>query len=162
MKTIPLTKGKFAIVDDENFEWLSQWKWHYRSNKYGGYAARLTSRNNKPRHVVWMHREIAGIPPGLDTDHIDGDRLNNQKSNLRKATRSQNKCNIKERIDNACGYKGVCFNKARRKFVAQITLNGKYVYLGLFTSALAAANAYDAKAVELHKEFAYLNQRNMP
>ena len=87
-KEIKLTKGFVAIVDDEDYEWLSQWKWHYDK-----YACRRKSTGYKQSKIVFMHREILGYEGELDVDHINKDRIDNRKCNLRLATRSQNLAN---------------------------------------------------------------------
>ena len=86
MKQIPLTQGKFAIIDDKDFEYLNQWKWTYD----GRYAIRSVAFTVGKRSKIYMHRIILNTPVGMDTDHIDMNRLNNQRLNLRidrKSTR---------------------------------------------------------------------------
>jgi hypothetical protein len=147
---IPLTKGKFAIVDDSDFEWLSQFKWHVRkSSTWYAYRA--------PHFGVWiaMHREIMNCPDGMMVDHADGNGLNNCRSNLRICTRAQNNWNCKRLATATNKYRGVC--KFRNKFCAYITVNGKQHHLGLFDDELEAAMVYNTAAIELHGQFARLN-----
>lgn len=119
MKTIPLTKGMVAVVDDEDYERLSQFKWYAQSAPHGNhYAAR------KSTGKVYMHREI--VRPGqLHVDHINGDGLDNRRSNLRRCTRSQNLCNGRTRTDSASGHRGVHFHRASGLWVAYAKSNGK-------------------------------------
>ena len=150
MKTIELTQGKVTIVDDDDFERLNQWKWRYNTN---GYAIRSISR--KPgKRTIRMHREIIGTPDGMETDHINCNKLDNRKENLRFCNRSQNEANRFKYNNNTSGRKGICWNKDRQKWVAQIQVNGKGVYLGRFTDIEDAAKAYEKAATEYFGEFA--------
>lgn len=103
MKQIPLTKGRFAIVDDEDFEELNRYKWY---SDHKGYAARNSPYVNGKRHVIWMHRVIAGTPAGMETDHINGIKNDNRRSNLRIATTVQNAMNRGLSKNNTSGYRG--------------------------------------------------------
>ena len=138
MKLIPLfSHGKFTKVDDEDFEFLSQWRWTAKKGKHAWYAHR--SQNNK---TLYLHRLLAQAPKGMDVDHRDGDGLNNQKSNLRVCTRSENALNRKElNKSNTSGISGVRWHKATKKWLAQITYGGKKIYLGLFNFKEDAAMA---------------------
>jgi len=158
-KRIQLTLNKFAIVDDEDHEWLNKnvWYAHKQGNTY--YAKRTTSVNN---HViiVHMHREVLGL--GVDNgsdyvDHIDRNGLNNQRSNLRICTKSQNGISRPAQSNNTSGYKGVTWDKTRKKWKAQIMLNQKGIFIGRFNTPEEAATAYDKKAIEIFGEFAYTN-----
>jgi hypothetical protein len=151
MKEIPLTKGKVALVDDENFEWLNQWKWCVSIN---GYAIR---RKLKSVKCIHMHREIIKTPAGMDTDHINGNRLDNRLINLRICNTPENQHNSKLRKSNTSGYKGVSWHQQNKKWLAQITNNYKNTYLGCFDTPEKAAHAYDKAAKELFGEFARLN-----
>jgi hypothetical protein len=152
MKEIPLTQGKVALVDDGEFEELNKYKWHVLWNGYSFYAVRSVGKK-----TISMHRQIMGTPKGMDTDHRDMNTLNNQRFNLRICTGSQNMYNSGKRKNNTSGYKGVTFNKKKRKFQAQIRVPGKRFYLGLFTTPIKAAIAYDIAAKRLHGVFAQLN-----
>lgn len=151
MKCIELTKGYVAIVDDEDFERLAQWRWRYCE----GYAVRSMPGNR--RRVIWMHREINGTPDGFETDHRNTNKLDNRRQNLRTATHSQNKCNQTKRGHNTSGFKGAFFHKNSGLWRGQITVKGKNHYLGYFKTPVEAAAAYDRAAIELHGEFAHLN-----
>lgn len=162
MKTIPLTRGQVALVDDADFEWLSQWKWcayprKQRETKYD--AVRKIRANDKPKAIL-MHRLILNAPEGMEVDHIDGNPLDNQRHNLRLATDAQNSRNAGKRKRGGISsseYKGVYWEQQRGKWKAQIRVNNKQVYLGYFTDELEAAYAYDDAACELHGTFAWLN-----
>lgn len=154
---IPLTKGKVAIVDIADYEWLSQHKWYAQWSGQKWYAARRVHNLGERSHIVFMHREIVEAGHGTEVDHKDGDGLHNTRANLRLATRPENMWNRSAQTNNTSGYKGVGWNKDRRKWQAQINVRGKYKYLGLFEDVRDAANAYDAAARELHGEYARTN-----
>lgn len=153
MKHIPLTKGKIALVDDADFETLSQFRWCASQHKKTGqwYAVRRTQTNRKST-VIYMHRYLANAPRGIDVDHADRDGLNNQRGNLRHATRSQNSCNRGRNSNNSSGYKGV--SRFRDKWHAQIVQHYKNTHLGYFESKADAAQAYINAAYLMHGEFA--------
>jgi hypothetical protein len=159
MKKILLTQGKEALVDDCDYDWLMQWKWCYMSIRGGdGYAV----RNKKPKGsgLLLMHRAImqhAGCLEVGQVDHWDQNKLNNQRYNLRMATRSQQQANVPPQKNNKCGFKGVRWNERDRLWYAQIMSNKEYKYLGCFDSAEEAARAYDKQAKIDFGEFAYLN-----
>jgi hypothetical protein len=156
MKQIPLTQGKFALVDDADYEWLMQWNYFYCN----GYAARKTSgRFGEPRKLIYMHREVMKAPDGTLVDHRNTERtLDNRRRNLRVCTRSQNGANTKKHANNHSGFKGVSLITDQRKpYRAEIRISGDKIYLGSFDKADEAARAYDAKAKELFGEFARTN-----
>ena len=148
-KQIPLTQSKFAIVDDEDFEYLNQWKWYVHKNGNNFYAVR-----GFPKRIQ-MHRVVMNTSDGIEVDHIDGNGLNNTRSNLRNCTHVQNMQNRKKNSDNTSGYKGVDWHN--EKWRAQITINKKIVFLGYFSSIEDAAHAYDTAAKEGHGNFAKTN-----
>ena len=152
MKYIPLTKGKFAIVDDDDYEALICFKWHCNA---AGYSVRRITIGPGKRAMVLMHRLIAGTPPGKETDHINMDKLDNRKCNLRICTPAENKWNLGKRKDNMSGYKGVGWHKGTKKFMARIRHNNTRMYLGLFPTAKAAHNAYKLAAATYHGEFSH-------
>jgi len=156
-KQIPLTQGKFALVDDEDFEFLSQWKWLYHK----GYAVRnrfigIFKKYKKVEHIC-MHRVIVNTPVGKETDHVNGDKLDNRKENLRICTREQNSRNRKLDIDSTSGFKGVFWMGERQKWRSGIRVNSKFLYLGYFKTALEAAKAYNIAARRYFGRFARLN-----
>ena len=159
MKYIKLTRGYFTIVDDEDFDWLNQWKWSARKIGNTVYAARSVKKpKSRNSVVVAMHREILGLKDRLEyCDHIDHNGLNNQRSNLRKCTPSQNIINIEKRAGTTSKFRGVCYYPNRDKFMAYISKDSRRHYLGWFHSEQDAAAAYNAKARELHGEFATMN-----
>lgn len=104
-----------------------------------------------------MHQMLLKVNRNSEIDHIDGNGLNNQKANLRECSRSQNNMN-QHKTSGTSKYKGVYYHKLRKKWSAFITLNRKAMYLGLFSSEIEAAEAYNTKAKELFGAFAYLNE----
>jgi len=151
-KTIPLTQGKFAIVDDEDFINLAMNIWHYDC----GYAARTTHENGKKK-TIRMHAVINKTPKGLHTDHINRNKLDNRKENLRTCSLSQNLRNRGKQSNNTSGYKGVCWHKRANKWVVFIEVNKKQLYLGLHENIIDAARTYNAAAKKHYGEFAKLN-----
>lgn len=125
------------MVDNEDFEELNKHKWYAHDGNCTFYAHRHSIINGKDKTIL-MHRVISKTPTGLLTDHIDGNGLNNQKKNLRDATHSQNLQNRKKHKNNTSGYRGVSWNKDTKKWAAIVGVNGKYIYLGLFTSKNSA------------------------
>jgi hypothetical protein len=152
MKEITLTQGKVALVDDEDFEELIKFKWCVYKNRSTDYA----SHRYKNRSIS-MHRTILKANLGEFVDHKDGNGLNNQKSNLRICTMNGNMQNRKRYKNNTTGFKGVYFNKDRKKYRAQIRVDGKRICIGGFKTPIEAAQAYDSAAIKLHGEFAVTN-----
>ena len=152
MKLIPLSQGKFAKVDDDDFDWLNQWKWYCLR----GYAVREYTVNGQKRYIR-MHKEILRPPVGMYSDHIDGDKANNQRQNLRVCTTAENMCNRGKQSNNTSGYKGVSWIEQTRKWRAQIWVNNKRIHLGVFSSPHDAATVYDVAAVKYHGEYAKTN-----
>ncbi len=151
-KLIPLTRGRFAIVDAEDYEWLNQYKWHVSKSGCSEYAVRCQGR----KHIS-MHRLLLNAPPGLLVDHRDCNGLNNRKANLRLCTHLENIRNQRPRKDGTSRFKGVSRRKTRKKYTATIHKDGKRYSLGYFRDEIEAAVVYDIKAMELFGEFAYLN-----
>ncbi len=149
VRLIPLAEGSYAYVDAADYDWLSQWNWHTAS---GGYAARC-----EKGRIIFMHRVIMQPPPGMVVDHIDGNKANNCRFNLRVCTRKQNQGNMQKPHGAHSRYKGVSYSKRRDKFFAQCRFAGKHRWLGYFDDEVEAARAYDRAAVEECGEFARVN-----
>ena len=157
---IPLSKGLFAIVDEADYERVSQFKWCASWSGKGWYALRRIKGTGQPGKKEKLHQFITRQK---FVDHINGDGLDCRRDNLRPATIGENSRNRGRQIDNTSGYKGVTIKRAgtqRRKtdvYVAQIKVNRGIRYLGSFKTAKQAALAYDQAARELHGVFARLN-----
>lgn len=158
MKEIQLTQGKVALVDDEDFEYLNQWKWCACKISNRFYAIRSYRLNSK-KIFIYMHRLITNNNDSkMHTDHKNNNPLDNRRENLRICTNSQNQMNTKVQINNTSGFKGVVWNKIAKKWVAQIKLNNKLKNLGRYINPIDAARAYNAAAIKYHGEFASLNK----
>lgn len=156
-KLIQLTKGKFAIVDDKNFEWLNKFKWHAIRGTNTYYAIRHNNVGGK-RNNIFMHQLIVGNNTlKLLTDHWDGNGLNNQESNLRSCTSTENNRNQRNRIGYTSIYKGVSWSKQNNGWLASINVKGKAVHRKFFKNEIDAAIQYDIWAKELFREFAKTN-----
>lgn len=162
MKYINLTKGKRAIVDDDDFSKVYLYKYHYDT---WGYAVRSEwSAIDKRNKKVFLHRDILEPPSGLQIDHINGNKLDNRKENLRICTASENVRHRPIGVKNTSGYKGVIFSgKLNKKnpWVASINIgtgkNRKHHHLGYFSTKEDAALAYNIHAKKFFGEYAYLN-----
>lgn len=160
MIEIPLTKGKVAIIDDSDAWVLEGNKWVAHSDGFNWYAERHPHKNGK-RWCESLHRLISGASKGMSVDHIDGNGLNNCRNNLRICTVAENALNRRPRKGGASIYKGVGKKFSRGKFwkwSAYIQINGKRRNIGHFSTELEAAKAYNAAAIELHGQFARLNE----
>jgi hypothetical protein len=170
MKEISLTRGKVALIDDEDFKYLNQWKWY--AHKIGRtYYADCTQKINDHFIHVYMHRIIMKPSKGMEIDHIDHNGLNNQKSNLRFCTHSQNMKNhsqhgLKKFVGVSCrallqkyelkdGTIKYCKNKPRYR--ARIKNNGIIYFLGSYQTEEEAAIVYNKASKKLNGEFANLN-----
>jgi hypothetical protein len=157
-KEIQLTQGIFTIVDDEDFEYLNQWKWFANLQGKKFYARRAITVSKGKQKTIFMHRFIMKPEKGMVIDHLDGNPLNNQKSNLRICTHADNMRNSKIPINNTSGFKGVSFFKKNNTYMSSIRFNDKKIYLGLFIDPIDAAKAYNAAALKYHGEFANINK----
>jgi len=148
---IALTKGRFAIVDAADYERVNAYKWCATGSGRRAYACR--------RHegrMISMHRFLMNPPSWLVVDHIDGNGLNNRRSNLRICTQQQNVQNSRPK-GKSSRYKGVCRDKSKNRWVVWVRYGGHNHYVGSFRDEIDAARAYDRKAYELFGEFAWLN-----
>lgn len=157
VRIIPLTRGQVALVDEQDWLLLSSHKWHALKIGNVFYAARSVRDENGKRCFLYMHREILGAGKEAFVDHIDGNGLNNRRTNLRLATKQQNSFNQRPRSSSKSGYKGVHWHKGARKWRAQITTGGVCRHLGYFDCIESAARAYDDAAQQLHGDFARSN-----
>jgi hypothetical protein len=156
---VPLTKGYTAVIDADDVPLVAEWNWSAQVFKrqrdgsiYTVYAHRQQIVGTK-KGALYLHRVIAGTPADMHTDHIDGDGLNNRRSNLRVVTRTQNMQNRRVCRTSATGLKGVFWHKRDCKWYAQIKAGGKKRHLGCFETKADAAEAYAAASAELHGEF---------
>jgi hypothetical protein len=151
MKQVQLSNGGFATVDDEDFHRTEGRSW-WRTP--GGYAA--TERNKREGRVL-LHWLVMGRPKIGELDHINGNGLDNRKANLRIVTRQQNAMNKGPNKNNTTGFKGVCFDKSRGKYIVGVKVNYRRINLGRYETAEEAARVYDKAARKYHGEFARLN-----
>jgi len=151
VRYIPLTKGKFAIVDAEDYERVAKHKWCVSGSGNHLYACR-----NDGHTVILLHRVLMNAPAGMVVDHIDGNRMNNRRNNLRVCTHRQNLHNSLPH-GRTSRFKGVWWDKRRRLWDTRVRCNGVTTHIGLFRDEVEAARAYDRKAYELFGEYAYLN-----
>jgi hypothetical protein len=155
VRTIELSQNYSACVDDHDYQWLSQWKWHVHKVVYKGKLYLYARRNVAGKPI--FNREIAALSGLSDVDHHDGDGLNNQRFNLRPATHRQNCQNQRAQSNKSSRFKGVYWFKSRRKWRALIRVNGKRIHLGCFSEETGAASAYDSAALRFFGEFARIN-----
>ena len=156
MKKIKLTQGRWAIVDNEDFAWLSQWSWCYTRNGETGYAKRTIDLSSR-QQTVYMHVEIMRRhrfwKRGKEVDHENTCGCDNRKVNLRPATRKANGANIGLQSNNTSGVRGVTWRKDCDKWQAQIVVNRKCVYLGSFSDKEEAIKARLKAEVKYFGEF---------
>lgn len=135
MRKIKLTQNKYALVDDEDYEWLNQFHWIAEKIGNNWYASKSNykPKQKKSNAMIRMHRLILNFPNGL-IDHINGNGLNNQRKNLRLADKSINAINSRIRTTNKTGYKGIYFNEKRNSYSVSIMKNYKSISLGTYTS----------------------------
>lgn len=152
MKKIQLSQNKKSIIDDEDYERLNQWKWSFHN---GGYGVRTTWPDNK---AVLLHRIVMNCPDNMEVDHINGNKLDNRKENLRVCTARENRLNRKKSKNKTSKYKGVHWNKDNSKWRAKITVNDKSISLGCFITELEAAEAYNKSALTYFGKYAKLNK----
>jgi hypothetical protein len=147
-------EGKFALVDDEDFEELNKYKWYCDAHGYARRDIWISKKGNKP---VLMHKYLLNVEKGYQVDHKNTIRLDNQKSNLRKATLQQNRRNKTVQKNSKTQLKGVTLFQ-NGKFRAYININSKQIHLGYFIESIDAAHAYNEAAINHHGEFANINK----
>ncbi len=157
-KEIILTQGKVAIVDDEDYDYLNQFKWYANFDGNEFYVIRMYPTLTNKKNSISMHRQIMKPPLGMIVDHINHDTFDNRKINLRICTHAENMRNSKININNKSGYKGVSYQENRNNYRAQIKFNNKTINIGDFIDPIDAARAYNAAALKYHGEFAHLNK----
>lgn len=155
MKEIPLTQGLVALVDDEDYELVSQYEWYASKHRNTYYARRNVTLEDGTRITIRLHREIMNAKPGQQIDHIDGNGLNCQKYNMRFATTHQNNMNAVMPVG-VSGYRGVRLEPSGR-WLAQLSYKKQRIYGGTYDTPEEAARAYDTLAQQYHGEFAVLN-----
>ena len=154
MKKIRLTQGQVALVDDVDYEYLSQWKWCVQW-QYNAFRAVRTNRTNGKQKTIYMHTVVAERM-GIDTtqiDHINHKPLNNRRYNLRPATAVQNQHNREVQKNSTTGVKGICLNKQTGRYRARIDFEGKHYHLGYFDTIPEATTVVRKKREELVGEF---------
>jgi len=163
VKLIPLTRGKFAMIDVEDYPFIRQFKWCGVKKGEVWYAATHIKVSHRKHKIAYMHRMVMNATKGTKVDHKDGNGLNNRvrgpEGNLRFCTQSENRANCKKRdkSNNSSQYRGVSWHKGMQRFAATIRKDKKNYHLGYFKSEYAAARMYDKAASKLHGEFAMLN-----
>lgn len=158
MRRVPLSRGMFAIVDDEDYELISKRKWYASQSRNGVFYARSNIVRDGRRTGVWMHRLIMGSPKGR-IDHKNHDGLDNRRDNLRMASLSENGMNAKKTaLPRHSVWKGVSWSKRFLRWVAYIRVNGCQKHLGYFRDEIEAAMAYNKAATQFFGEFARVNE----
>ena len=155
-REIPLTRGAVALVDDEDYDWLSQWCWRLNSH---GYAIRSFKLDGKTRYLN-MHRIVMDAQRGQYVDHIDHNRLNNRRANLRFVTAQENQRHRRTFCNNSTGFKGVSF--LHNQWHARLGLDRQMIHLGFFDDLQVAAQVYDAAARRVFGEFTLPNLPDRP
>lgn len=153
MREILLTQGKVVLVSDEDYEELNKHKWYAYKCANTFYAQRTLTIGVGKYRTVRMHSIVMKTPKRMETDHINGNGLDNRRENLRVCTRSENLMNQKRGINNTSGYKGVSWHKGTEKWQSKIAAKGKRIYLGLFKEKEEAHKAYCEASKRYHGEF---------
>jgi hypothetical protein len=151
VRYIPLTKGRYAIIDAADYERVAQYKWCTF-----GSGERLYACRNCKGKMIFLHRFLTNAPKGKVVDHIDGNGLNDRRENLRVCTHRQNSHNARP-FGKASRFKGVWWNRIKKMWEVRIRYRGRSTWIGLFRDEIEAARAYDRKAYECFGEYAYLN-----
>ena len=159
MKKIKLTQGKFAIINNEDFDRVSQFNWQYDGgeNGYAKRSIRIGLRKENRKWKEYLHRYITGCPQEFCVDHINGDKLDCRRNNLRICNMSQNLGNSNINKLNTSGFKGVTWLNKNKKWMAQINFKNKHFYLGSFTNRLEAGKTYNVAATRFFGNYSKLN-----
>jgi hypothetical protein len=157
-KRIPLSRGKWALISDEDFERVNAYKWCCDRN---GYACRMvhiaTVDGIRSRRKVMLHRFILDAPVGMEVDHANHNKLDNRRVNIRLATKTQNRANARPRTTGSSKYKGVSWHRRDGGWCAGIHINSATKFLGVYKDEAAAARVYDAAAYAAWGDYAFLN-----
>ena len=148
---IKLTQDQIAIIDIEDFNLVKDYSWYFHK----GYARTSFRKNNRKVHI-YMHRLINKTLKGFETDHINKNRLDNRKINLRTVTLTQNHWNSERKLG-ISGFRGIYWEESRSKWMACISSNNKNILIGRFNTRLDAILAYNKRVLELRGNFAILN-----
>lgn len=154
-KKVPLTQGYVALIDEEDWPLVAGYKWHAIRVRRVVYAQASAEGG-----AVYMHRVITGAAKGQEVDHINDDGIDNRRANLRICSTRQNQYNSRSRRGSSSRFKGVGFNISKNRWVAEINIEGRRIYLGRHRTEEAAARAYDKAARKYQGEFARLNLPN--
>lgn len=150
MKTILLSSGDEVLLDNEDYRRLKSYTW----GLVGGYAARWVILSDKSKKCVLMHREIVQPPEGMQVDHINRDRFDNRRANLRVCTHAENMRNRSLHKNNKSGVPGVCWHKSKGKWQVQVRMDGKLHFFGFFDDKEEAIQVRNNAVRRLHGEFA--------
>lgn len=152
VRKIKLTRNQYALIDNEDYERINKYKWQCSN---GGYAVRNIWKPK--RSTIWMHRFVLNTISKKEVDHINSNKLDNQKKNLRLVTHHQNNMNVTKRSNCSSIYKGVSFKKSTGRWYAYIKFNTKRISLGYYDNEVDAASIYNKAAKRLFGKFAKLN-----
>lgn len=161
MQEIPLTHGYVALVDDEDYERLRGYRWHAQSRRRLFYAFRYLSKHERPRAVA-MHREVVGAGAGTQVDHANGNGLDNRRENLRFCNHAQNQANRHSQVPHSSRFRGVSRDRKTGLWHPCLKVDQHTQHLGYYADEVTAARVYDAVALEIFGEFAYLNRHAFP
>ena len=153
IKFIKLTQGKSTIVSSSDYEHLNSFKWYY--NK--GYVSRNYINEDGNKRVLYMHRYVMDCPRGKQVDHINGNKLDNCRENLRITTSTGNNRNRAKSAGTTSKYKGVNWSKQNQRWLCRLKVKRKTVYLGYYDTEEEAAKVYNEAAIKYFGEFARLN-----
>lgn len=151
---VPLSRGQVAVIDASDVSLIAGRKWHAQRGPHTWYAAANETAPDGKRTLVRMHRLIIGAAPDVVVDHIDSNGLNCRRHNLRVATHAENMRNRRIGVNNTSGFKGVHWHRRKGQWMAQIRVDTRNVYLGMFTDPVEAHRAYCHAAVKYHGDFA--------